>query len=141
MFLFLRFPSGAVMIVLMKYPKEGVSSGQNIRRTAPTEKEAVIKSHYNASLPRVAFCDDARRTWCYTKVLEEASLRGSQTLRRRHLKVHTLFQHLQLTELICKRCQNIGHRARLLQHAVLERTDHIAERQGGDTRLHNTISF
>jgi hypothetical protein len=44
------------------------------------------------------------------------------------LLVRLLPQHLQLVELTCHFGQDISHRTRLFEHAVLERPDHVADR-------------
>jgi hypothetical protein len=59
--------------------------------------------------------------------------------RRSHLEtrllVRLLPQHFQLIELTRHFGQDVSHRTRLFEHAVLERPHHVADRKGGDAGL------
>lgn len=71
--------------------------------------------------------------------LEDESRRGHVETR---LLVRLLPQHLQLVELTCHFGQDVSHRTRLFEHAVLERPDHVADRKGGDAGLEKeTVSM
>jgi hypothetical protein len=59
--------------------------------------------------------------------------------RRSHLEtrllVRLLPQHFQLIELTRHFGQDVSHRTRLFEHAILERPHHVADRKGGDAGL------
>ena len=56
-------------------------------------------------------------------------------LRRSHVKLGLFLVHLQLAELLGEFAENVRHGTRLLEHAVAEGADHVADGQSVDTRL------
>ena len=67
--------------------------------------------------------------------------------RRSHIEIRLLPQHSKLIKLTRHLGQNISHRARLLEHTILERPDHVADRQrrdaglGKEVKVSTLISF
>lgn len=61
-------------------------------------------------------------------------------LRRSHVHLGRLPIHFQLVELRRQVSEDVGHGARLPQHAVLERSHHVPDGEGGDASLQELVS-